>query len=125
MKHLIAISGMVAALAWPAALAQSSTPPALPALSQQQSQEVHARVDAYRRATDARVERGEISADEASRLVAWREWQIAQQMATARANAPGDAGVPPDYDGSRDVDNEHNRPDRREHSGCHEPSGCR
>jgi hypothetical protein len=108
MKHLIAISGMVAALvaAPPAALAQASTPPAPPALSEQQSQEVHARIDAYRRATDARVQRGEISADEAARLVAWREWQIAQQMAatTARANAPRDAGVPPDYDGSRDAD---------------------
>jgi hypothetical protein len=121
MKHLIAISGMVAALvaASPPALAQSSTPPALPALSEQQSQEVHARIDAYRRATDARVERGEISADEAARLVAWREWQIAQQMAatTARANAPRDAGVPPDYDRSRDADAPRLRGDYESRSG--------
>ena len=101
MKHLIAISGMAATLlaASSAASAQSSTPPPLPALTQQQSQEVHARIDAYRRATDARVARGEISADEAARLVAWREWHIARQTAsmTARANAPRDSGAPPDY----------------------------
>jgi hypothetical protein len=107
MKHLIAISTFALALGFaaPPASAQSS-PPALPALTQQQMQDVNARMDAYRRATDARVARNEISADEAARLVQWREWQIAQQVAKTRPAAlppasdvaqPGGAGVPPDY----------------------------
>ena len=60
-------------------------------------------MDAYRRATDARVARNEISADEAERLVQWREWQIAQQVAQAAAPLAGSDrtqaynGVPPDY----------------------------
>ena len=99
MKHLIAIPALVLALGFaiPPASAQSS-PPALPALTQQQMQDVNARMDAYRRATDARVARNEITADEAARLVQWREWQVAQQVANAGA-APGDAGAPPDYGG--------------------------
>jgi len=104
MKHLIAISALALAFdfAAPPASAQSSPPP-LPALTQQQMQDVNARMDAYRRATDARVARSEISADEAARLVQWREWQIAQQIANAQpapptmASAPTDDGVPPDY----------------------------
>ena len=107
MKHLIAISAFALAFdfAAPPASAQS-TPPALPALTQQQMQDVNARMDAYRRATDARVARNEITADEASRLVQWREWQIAQEVANAHpAPPPADSdrappdygGVPPDY----------------------------
>jgi len=110
MKHLIAISAFSAfalglGLTAAPASAQSS-PPALPALTQQQMQDVNAQMDAYRRATDARVARNEISPDEAARLVQWREWQIAQQVASARPaplpaasdRAPADyAGVPPDY----------------------------
>jgi len=108
MKHMFAFSGFALALALGAgstpAFAQSS-PPALPSLTQQQTLEVDARMDAYRRATDARVARNEITADEAARLTQWREWQIAQQVAATRpppmsvANdrAPLDYGVPPDY----------------------------
>ena len=107
MKHLIAISAVALALGFPAppASAQSS-PPALPVLTQQQMQEVNAQMDGYRRATDARVARNEISADEAARLVQWREWQIAHQVAStppapmpaASDRAPPDyGGVPPDY----------------------------
>ncbi len=107
MKHLIAISAVALALgfAGPPVLAQSS-PPTLPVLTQQQMQDVNARMDAYRRATDARVARNEISADEAARLVQWREWQIAQQVASAPSvsrpaasdRAPADhGGLPPDY----------------------------
>src|SRR5678815_3243722 len=88
MKHLIAISAFSAfalglGLTAAPASAQSS-PPALPALTQQQMQDVNTQMDAYRRATDARVARNEISPDEAARLVQWREWQIAQQVASAR-----------------------------------------
>ncbi len=100
MKHLIAISGIAAALvaASTPTWAQSSTPPPLPTLTQQQAQDLHARTDAYRRATDQRVARGELNPDEAARLVAWREWQIARQIASARTpTTPGDDGVPPDY----------------------------
>jgi hypothetical protein len=105
MKHLIAISGFVLALgvASPFASAQSSPPP-LPTLNEQQSQEVNARMDAYRSATDARVARNEITADEGARLVQWREWQIAQQVAGTRA-APVPATTdraPPDYGGAPD-----------------------
>ncbi len=81
MKQLIALSIGIALLAFaPASPAQSSPPP-LPALTAEQSTELARRVDAYRRDTDARVTRGEITADEAARLVQWREWQLAQQAA--------------------------------------------
>jgi hypothetical protein len=115
MKHLIAISGVAFALLTTSTstLGQAATPPQLPALTQQQSEDLHARIDAYRRATDARVARGELSPDEAARLVAWREWQIARQVASTTmrpARAPGDAGVPPDYDASRPRDDNASRP---------------
>ena len=105
MKHLIAICGFALAVAGASSLASAqSSPPALPALTEQQTQEVAARMDAYRRATDARVARGEIKADEGARLVQWREWQIARQVAGAMPppaptdRAPLDyGGVPPDY----------------------------
>ena len=106
MKHLLAFSGLVIALgiAAPIASAQSS-PPALPALTPAQSQELTARMESYRRTTDARVARNEITADEASRLTQWREWQIARELSTRSASpasgtmrAPSDfASIPPDY----------------------------
>jgi len=107
MKHLIAISAVALSLGFAASSASGqSSPPALPVLTQQQMQDVNARMDAYRRATDARVARNEITADEAARLEQWREWQIAQQVASAPPvplpvrsdRAPPDyGGVPPDY----------------------------
>jgi len=106
MKHLFALSGFALALciAAPVASAQSIPPP-LPSLTQPQAQELAAQMDGYRRATDARVVRNEITADEAARLVKWREWQIARQIAAARpapvppttANAGDYPPVPPDY----------------------------
>src|SRR6478752_1366526 len=107
MKHLFALSGFALALciAAPVASAQSIPPP-LPSLTQPQSQELAAQMDGYRRATDTRVARNEITANEAARLVQWREWQIAQQIAATRpapvpattAGAPADnSQVPPDY----------------------------
>ena len=93
MKRLIALSGLATTLAFaPAALAQSS-PPALPELTPEQSHSVQQRLDAARRDADARVSRGEISSDEAERLLAWREWQIARHVAGAAAMP----GVPPDH----------------------------
>lgn len=99
MKHLIAISMMTAvALATPVPSAAQASPPQLPALTQQQSKELEARMDAYRRFTDERVARGEITADEASRLLTWREWQLARQIASASSRgADAPSNVPPDY----------------------------
>lgn len=97
MKHLIALS--VIALAWtalPAPAAAQASPPALPELTQQQSQDLAARMEPYRRETDARVARGEITPDEAARLVEWREWQMARQI-TGAAAAPRYGDAPPDY----------------------------
>ncbi len=56
-------------------------PPPLPALTAKQSAAVDERMDAYRAEVDARVARGEITADEADRLIKWREWQVARQVA--------------------------------------------
>ena len=95
MKRLIALSGFtMALLCAPAALAQSSPPP-LPQLTPEQSQTVEQRLDLYRRETEGRVSRGEITAAEADRLLAWREWQIAGQVAGLDAMPD----VPPDYRG--------------------------
>jgi hypothetical protein len=100
MKRLIALSGLAIALVGgPAAIAQSSPPP-LPQLTPEQSNAVDQRLDAYRAQTEERVSRGEITPDEAERLIAWREWQIARQVAgvanSRRSDVPPDY-VPPDY----------------------------
>jgi len=100
MKHLIAISTIATGLLTAAAstLAQSLPPP-LPALTAEQSAIVEQRMDDYRRITDARVARGDITADDAVRLMQWREWQIAQGVAGVAA-PPVAAGerAPMDYD---------------------------
>jgi hypothetical protein len=119
MKHSIALSSAVGVLAVALSIVDPTPahgqplPPPLPSLTQQQAEQVRSRIDAYRRDTDARVARNEITADEAERLVRWREWQIAQQTANAGAavipmradGAPSyDASVPPDYQGPRTPD---------------------
>lgn len=100
MKRLVALSGITLALlaVGPSARAQSSPPP-LPALTAQQSSAVEQRLDLYRRETGGRVTRGEITADEADRLLKWREWQVARQVAGASAAPPATAhdSPPPDY----------------------------
>jgi hypothetical protein len=109
MKRLIALSAIALAVqaAAPFALAQSSAPP-LPALTPQQSSTVEQRLDPYRRQTEDRVARGEITADEADRLLRWREWQIARQVSGA-ASPPRQPGMvydapPPDYRAPRPPD---------------------
>jgi len=107
MKHLFALSGFAVVLGIASSLASAqSSPPALPSLTQSQSQELTSRMEDYRRATDARVARNEITVEEGTRLVQWREWQIAQQIAAANASPrpAATAGapaayppVPPDY----------------------------
>ena len=106
MKHLIALSAIAAGLSMtaPPSLAQSAPPP-LPALTPQQQQDVDARMASYRRATDERVARGEIGADDAARLLQWREWQLARQTAARGAAQPDDrAARPPVYDAPRPRD---------------------
>lgn len=98
MKRLFALSLATLALlaAIPFAFAQSSPPP-LPALTPQQSATVNQRLDAYRKETQARVARGEITADEADNLLRWREWQVARQVAGAAPAPAASSDVPPDY----------------------------
>jgi hypothetical protein len=107
MKRLIAFSGITLAMciATPPALAQALPPP-LPQLTPEQSSNVEQRIDRYRQQTDARVARGEITADEADRLVRWREWQLAEQaagFAPSRAPMVYDS-PPPDYRGPASSD---------------------
>ena len=99
MKGLFALSAITLALLAGAggALAQSSPPP-LPAMTAEQSASVQQRLDLYRRETEGRVSRGEITADEAERLLQWREWQLAAQASATSSPAPTtQSDVPPDY----------------------------
>jgi hypothetical protein len=73
--------------------------PTLPPLTADQQQQVRSEMDAYRHETDARIARGEITPDEAQRLLQWREWQLAQQAAGLAPMPPPPANrmaaVPP------------------------------
>ena len=118
MKRLALVAALASLAGAPAVLAQStpsdyvppstaapmpapsgSVPP-MPSLDTNQSAEVQRQLAPYRTQIDARVTRGEITPDEAGRLLQWREWQIAQQVArTASRSAPVyDQAPPPDYD---------------------------
>jgi len=99
MKRSIALAALAIALACSSSARAQSSPPPLPQLTPDQSQIVEQRLDGYRTQTERRVARGEITPDEADRLTAWREWQIARQVAdvgTAPPSgvSPGDDGVP-------------------------------
>jgi len=103
IKRLIAVSGIAFALLGGSTLALAqATPPPMPSLTPQQSAAVQQRVDAYRQQTESRVARGEITADEADRLIQWREWQIARQVAGNRPppRVAMDRDTPPDYRGA-------------------------
>lgn len=83
---------MAAALAVAATLGAGvavaqSTPPALPSMTAEQSGQVSQALALYRADTEARVGRGEITPDEAELLIAWRQWQLAQQV-TGQAPPP-------------------------------------
>jgi hypothetical protein len=91
MKRVImAVAAAALAILPNAVFAQDATPSA-PPLSAAQAQQVQKEMDGYRREIDARLARGEITPDEAQRLLQWREWQLAQQAA-------GLAPVPPPAD---------------------------
>ncbi|MEP7208204.1 MAG: hypothetical protein ABI920_14800 [Casimicrobiaceae bacterium] len=68
--------------------ANAGSPPALPALSPEQSANLNAEMTRYREWVDGRQARNEISAEEAQRLVEWRHWQLARQIAGLAAPAP-------------------------------------
>ena len=70
------------------AFAQNSDVPPLPTLTSDQSARVAQEVARYRSEQEARVARGEITPDEAERLIAWREWQLAQQAAGLAPRPP-------------------------------------
>lgn len=96
MIRLWAQSATAVALLCAAAFAHAQMlPPPLPSLTPEQLDELKQRVDTYRRETDERVSRAEITPDEAERLVRWREWQFAQQVAGGAPVVYDDA--PHDY----------------------------
>ena len=103
-RIIMMVAAATLAIVPTALLAQDTTPPT-PPLDAVQAQQVQQEMDAYRRETDARVARGEITPDEAQRLLQWREWQLAQQAAgVAPAPPPPDGRVvvaPPPYPAPR------------------------
>lgn len=118
MKYAFPLTKMCATLALASGLAvialpctAQSVPPPLPALTSAQSTQLDALMAPYRSEVDARVARGDITADEANRLLKWREWQVARQVAGLAPGpqamyaqvSPPEPGsyppVPPDYVG--------------------------
>jgi hypothetical protein len=81
------LAGLVAATFSVAANAQPDPPP-LPSLTADQAAQVQRELARYRSATEARVAHGEITPDESERLIAWREWQLAQQAAGLAPRPP-------------------------------------
>ena len=105
MKRLFALSAVTVALSVGASIAHAqSSPPPLPALTAEQSATVDQRLGAYRQETEQRVARGEITRNEADNLLAWREWQIARQVAGDDTSAARRDDVPPDYAGDATAD---------------------
>ncbi|MBS0326128.1 MAG: hypothetical protein JSS46_06215 [Proteobacteria bacterium] len=111
MKRAIAAGMMgvaMLAVAWSAPSVAGTMPPPLPSLDSTQSSRLDERMKLVRDEVEARVARGEVTATEAGRLLAWREWQIARQIAGLAPPPPeyitpnyppqpGETGVPPDY----------------------------
>ena len=75
----LALAAVLCGAALPA-VAQSAAPP-LPALSAEQMSNLDQELLRYRRDVDDRVARGELREDEAQRLIEWRRWQLARQIA--------------------------------------------
>ena len=71
-----------AALASSASIAAAqSMPPPLPALTADQQSRVQQDMQTFSAEVENRVNRGELAPDDADRLLAWHEWQVAQQAA--------------------------------------------
>ena len=56
-------------------------PPPLPVLTAEQSANLEQEMARYQQDVDARVARSEVTPVEAQRLLAWRRWQLARQVA--------------------------------------------
>jgi len=107
MKRLVLTLALAAlGIGYTAAAGAQSSPPALPSLTADQSAEVQRQLDLYRTEVDGRVSRGEITAEEADRLLRWRQWQLAQQATQGMPPGPisdappisaSDVSTPPDY----------------------------
>ena len=105
MRRLFALSAVAVALLIGASFAHAqSSPPPMPALTPEQSATVNQRLDAYRDETQRRVARGEITQDEADKLLDWREWQIARQVAAIAPPSASHDDVPSDYAGDAPPD---------------------
>jgi hypothetical protein len=78
LRRVAAVAALAMAMATATTATAQSAPPPLPPMTAAQSDEVRQTLEAYRLDTEARVARGEITPDEAGRLIAWREWQVAQ-----------------------------------------------
>lgn len=74
------VAAMLALTALPAA-AQTSTAAGSVRLTEQEQAYVNNTLSAYKNEVDARLARGDITPDEAQRLLAWRQWQLSQQLA--------------------------------------------
>ena len=112
MKSLALVAALACVAGAPAALAQSTPPdytpppstlapaasasvPPMPTLDANQSAAVQRQLAPYRSQIDARIARGEITAEEGGRLLQWREWQIARQVARAAPPATAYDSAPP------------------------------
>jgi hypothetical protein len=89
--HAIAAA---AALALPAVCSAQTPAPEMPTLNADQSAQVQRQISAERQTMESRVARGEVTPDEAERYLAWREWQIARQVA-GLAPPPQQPSEPP------------------------------
>ena len=105
MKRMIMMIAAATLAIVPTALLAQDATPSTPPLNAAQAQQVQQEMDAYRRETDARVARAEITPDEAQRLLQWREWQLAQQAAGLAPAPPPPGGrvvvAPPPYPAPR------------------------
>lgn len=108
VRRFIALIVTALAVAVGAPASASPMPPPLPKLDVAQATRLADRMKLYRIEVEGRVSRGDITAAEAERLLAWREWQIARQIAGLAPPKPayitpnyapraGESGVPPDY----------------------------
>ena len=98
MRRLLALSSVAVALLVGADFAHAQpSPPPIPALTPEQSATVYQRLDAYREETERRVARGEITQNEADKLLDWRQWQIARQVAAIAPPSASRDEVPSDY----------------------------
>lgn len=81
-SHPVALLAAALCLVAGVALAQSPAPvSAAPPLTEAQALDVQRELDAYRQDVQQRLAQGALTPDEAQRLLAWRQWQLAQQAA--------------------------------------------